>query len=62
MDPATGESFIIDTATGNSRRALGPEEDSASMPRRTLVARGRDDAGQDEIPSWIGHALTVRFG
>jgi len=60
-DPATGESFIVDAATGNSRRALGPEEGNVSMPRRTLATRGQDDAGQDDTPSWIGDALTVCF-
>ena len=58
-DPTTGESFIVDTGTGNSRRASGPEEGDMNAPRRTLVARGQDDAEKDEIPSWIGEALTV---
>ena len=60
-DPTTGESFIVDTDTGNSRRALGPEEGDPNAPRRILPARGQDDAGKDETPSWIGEALTVCF-
>lgn len=59
MDPTTGESFIVDTATGNSRRALGPEKGGIDVSRRTLAFRGQDDAGKDEIPPWIGEALTV---
>lgn len=62
MDPTTGESFIVDTATGNSRPALGPEGGNVNGSRRTLAARGRDDEEQDEMPPWIGEALTVRFG
>ena len=61
-DPSTGESFVVDTATGNSRRALGPNEGHMSMPRRTLVARGQGGDGEDEMPLWIGEALSVCFG
>ena len=60
-DPTTGESFIVDTGTGNSRRASGPEEGDMTIPRRTLAARGQGDTEKDEIPSWIGEALTVRL-
>lgn len=62
IDPSNGESFIVDMATGNSRRALGPSEGNMILPRRTLVSRRRDDDGKHEIPPWIGEALTVRFG
>ena len=58
-DPTTGESFIVDTGTGNSRRASGPEEGDVTAPRRTLTARDQVDARKDEIPTWIGEALTV---
>ena len=58
-DPTTRESFIVDTNTGNSRRALCPEEGNESVPRRTLAARGQDDAGTYDIPPWIEEALTV---
>lgn len=60
-DPATGESFIVDTGTGNSRPVYGPEEGEINASRRTLVAREKDRAEQDGVPSWIGEALTVRF-
>jgi len=60
-DPTTGESFIVDTGTGNSKRASGPEEGGVTTPRRTLAARGHGDAKRDEVPSWIGEALTVCF-
>jgi len=60
-DQTTGKSFIVDTGTGNSRPASGPEEGDVITPRRTLVARGQGDAERDEIPPWIGEALTVRF-
>ena len=60
-DPTTGECFVVDTATGNSRPAFGPSGGNINAPRRTLVARDREGAGEDEVPSWIGEALTVRF-
>ena len=58
MDPTTGESFIVDTASGNSRHALGPGK---GIPRRTLASVGQDDIVQEEMPSWIGDALTVCY-
>ena len=61
-DPSTGEPFIVDMATGNSRLALGPSEGNTNPLRRTLVARRRDDdEGEHEVPTWIGEALTVCF-
>lgn len=60
-DPSTGESFIVNMATGNSRRALGQSEGNINLPRRTLVATSRDDDQEHEIPSWVGEALAVCF-
>ena len=60
-DPSTGESFIVDTATGNSRRAFCTGEGNSNAPRRTILARGRNDGEKADVPSWIGEALTVCF-
>jgi hypothetical protein len=58
-DPNTGESFVVDTTTGNSRRTFGSGGNGVGVLRRTLVTRAQEDDGRDEIPPWIGEALTV---